>query len=124
MGSFDAKLESEIRKLKTEIKTLKTEVNNLHDKIGSSESHINAPLDKKQVDILLLLYNRNALSENDVAQFLGLSIQITKFHIEELKARKMVSDVPPPSGKHQHKIFRLALSHEGTRYLIDYKLIS
>ena len=82
-----------------------------------------AQLPKEQVDILMLLSRQGELFTFQIVQILNISNDIAKYHLQELRRNKFVTESSLPyrdlPGQHSWSI-----NDKGTKYLIENKLIS
>ncbi|MEQ1557778.1 MAG: hypothetical protein ABL933_02405 [Methyloglobulus sp.] len=82
----NSELKSRLEKLEKDRRALEKKVVN-----KSTESH-GIHLDEAKEKILTLLSQHSDLTEEQISGHLSMSIQLAKFHLEELKKKSMVSD--------------------------------
>lgn len=129
-----ASLNDELVRLTGENSTLKTEnialqnkqleLNATIDRLTKENETFKNPLhsnllDELKVDILVFLSKYDKPNTDQIASALGAHLEITKFHLTELKKIKMIHDLLTMGAP-----TRWILTHEGRKYLIDNKLIS
>lgn len=129
------KSESENQDFKAQLQNLKNENKELKNKIETYDksTHDNL-LDEESVTVLKLLFSRDNLTAEQIAQSLNVALQIAKFHLEELKTMGMIRS---------HTVYRevsrqgafgtvhgrqgysaWSLDQRGRKYLIENKLTS
>jgi DNA-binding MarR family transcriptional regulator len=120
-----ATLQTENEALKAENQNLKAENKQLIKKIQVHDqpSH-DKLLDKSQIFILIFLsQQQKSVQTSHIAQSVNMAQQIAKFHLEELKRKKLIKHSIGLQGINRgNDIWSLA--HEGRRYLINHRLIS
>ena len=124
------KTDKENEKLKSQIQVLEIENKDLRQKVQEHEQSHSVLLDQPKVNILRLLFKKDNLIAEEIAQELKLEIQTTKFHLEELKTLNMIKSFlhRPITQKIyyspcQETVIAWRLIQEGRRYLIEHKLI-
>ena len=81
-------LESEVKTLRLNLEMAKVEIENFKKITEKSQSD---RLEKIKEQILLLLTQRDRTPEPLIAQNIGIGEQLAKFHLEELKASKLIN---------------------------------
>ena len=121
-----ADLEAEKKNLDTENQKLRTENATLKKKIQSNEeSSHDIILTEIETKILLFLAKRELanITPDHAAQSLNMDLQIIRFHLEDLRAKKLIEARPiAPFDDSPQRFWSLA--QEGRRYLISHQLIS
>lgn len=119
LDSENKVLKSENETLKAENQTLNIENEKLKQKIQEYEQPHTILLDPTELEILKLLFARDRLTTEQVAQTLKIQTQKAKFHLEELLKYRLVH-IASSIGKG----VSWYLSQEGRRYVIENKLVS
>jgi flagellar motor switch/type III secretory pathway protein FliN len=121
-------LKAENEKLKSDFEQSQKENEILRSKIQEYEqptkqSSHSELLDKVKVDILVALSRQEQTITEQLAGFLNIGVETSRFHLRELSKKKMVIDniAPDDDGS-----FRECweLEHEGRRFLVENNLIS
>ena len=119
-------LEKENTSLKAENNELKNEIINLKKKINLYEksSHV-VVVDEVELKILIYISNQehDEISPEDIAESLGIKLQVVVFHLGELKTKQLLNSGPIAPFNYSPKRF-WSLSQNGRRYLIENKHIS
>lgn len=120
-----ALLEAENAELKTKSYDLAKDNQELRDKIQRFEQPTHDDLlDSHQTAILVILSQKQgSLQTKPIASAIGIDSQLTKFHLDELKRKKLIKHSVGLQGANRgNDVWSLA--HEGRRYLMTHKLIS
>ena len=114
-----AVIEAENEALKMENQKMTTENENFRKIIQDYEkSPHNKLLDEAKVNILRLLFKNDNLSIEQISQSLDFGIQTAKYHLEELKDKKMTSH-HFTRGPFDIPFMSWSIEQEGRRYLIE-----
>jgi len=119
-------LEKENSDLKAENNVLKNEIVNLKKKIHLYEKSSQViTIDETELQILTYIANQehDEISPEDIAESLGINLQIVTFHLGNLKTKQMVTSRHIAPFDMSPKRF-WSLSHGGRSYLIKNKHIS
>jgi len=119
-------LEKENSGLKAENNVLKNEIVNLKKKIHLYEKSSQViTIDETELQILTYIANQehDEISPEDIAESLGINLQIVTFHLGNLKTKQMVTSRHIAPFDMSPKRF-WSLSHGGRSYLIKNKHIS
>ena len=84
----------------------------------NEESH-NEYLDNIKEKILILLVQHEGLETGQISTLLGTGVQLTLFHLEDLKKSNMVVDYPSVESPTSWGIIK-----EGRAYLVHHGLLS
>lgn len=118
MERENAQLKTQIQICQTAVENLRQEIQRRDDIIQKEKSHID-PLEEIKVKLLFFLSTLRHMTLTELATAANSGIDVTQFHLDELKTKKMVSSVmrfdSPPLW---------TLTHEGRRYLIENGLIA
>ena len=109
-------LETENKTLRLELEKAKAEIENLK---GDADNASGDRLDKIKEKILVLLAGRDA-HEHNIAQELGVGIQVAVFHLEELQSTDFIGRSISMMGEE----CPWYLNQEGRRYLVTHGLIT
>lgn len=122
----NATLKSKLENTETTIQELTKENEVLRRKIQEYEippeqsTHDNLLQDSK-VNILLSLYNNPKSPERQIAHAMNMGMPIVEFHLKELRELQMVKRVIGGSAMRPDNGW--SLDQEGTRYLLENKLV-
>jgi Fic family protein len=126
-------LKSENQCLQLDIVNLRQEIQRKDNIIQKEKSHSNL-LDKVSVNILKLLFKQDNLTSGQITESIGITLQTANFHLEELKAKKMlkqhtiyhdpIENHPPGTWIKRQGFLVWALEQKGRKYLINNKLAS
>lgn len=114
-------LEAENQSLKLDKEKLRQEIQRRDDITEKEKSHNNL-LDDPKLEILKLLFKQPKLPKEQIAHSLNIGLPVAEFHLTELKESKMVKRVIGGSAMRPENGW--SLDQEGTRYLIENKLIA
>ena len=100
---------------------LKEELRGLNEKL--SESH-GQRLEEIKEKILVLLSAQDETTEPSIAQNIGVSAQLAKFHLEELKASKLINAMVTMSAFGSAPPATWYIQQEGRKYLVTHGLLA
>jgi SMC interacting uncharacterized protein involved in chromosome segregation len=135
LESENATFESKLGNAETTIQELTKENEILRRKIQEYEQPPEQPthgnlLDESKINILKLLFKQDNLQTEQIAQSLNIELQITKFHLEEMKAdigliKRASISVPRVEHltdgiiNHFDRVPVWTIGQKGRKYLID-----
>ena len=114
-------LAAENQSLKLDNEKLRQEIQRRDDISEKEKSHNNL-LDDSKLEILKLLFKQPKLPKEQIAHLLNVGLPVAEFHLTELKESKMVKRVIGGSAMRPENGW--SLDQEGTRYLIENKIIA
>ena len=116
MQSTNSRRVADSQKRDVELEKAKAEIENLK---GDADNASGDRLDKIKEKILVLLAGRDA-HEHNIAQELGVGIQVAVFHLEELQSTDFIGRSISMMGEE----CPWYLNQEGRRYLVTHGLIT
>jgi hypothetical protein len=123
LESENTVLKTENDKLKSELEESKKENEILREKIQEYEQPLHGNLLEEVKGRILYWLSKNSMSADQVANTLQIGLEVAKFHLQELKEKKMVKD-----GFSRAKLNQIiqvwSVDQEGRRYLVENKIIA
>lgn len=122
--SDNATLTSKVEVLETKKQELIEENYELKQIIDKHNQPHDNLLDNQQITILVVLSRKqDSVQTKAIASLIGINNQLAKFHLEELKKKKLVKHSRGLQGANRgNDVWSLA--QEGRRYLVTHNLIS
>ena len=114
-------LEAENKTLRLNFEKAEIEVQNL--KKITEKSHSDRLIEVKE-KILVLLTEQDRTPEPSIAQTIGISPQLAKFHLEELKASKLINVMVTMSAFGNAPPATWYIQQEGRSYLVTHGLLA